>query len=361
MNRLKLSCALILAVFWLGTSVLTAERPNVILIVTDDQGYGDFSCHGNPRLQTPELDRLYAESVRLTDYHVSPTCAPTRASLMTGRYANRTGVWHTINGRSILRQGETTLAEILRDAGWRTGIFGKWHLGDNYPSRPQDRGFEEVFIHSGGGIGQTPDVWDNGYFDGTYLHNGTRTKTKGFCTDVLFNRAMDFADKHKDEPFFIYLATNAAHAPMHAPAEFSEPYAGLGVRVANFYGMIANIDWNMGRLIRFLKRSGLDDNTVLIFSADNGSAAGWKLYNSGMRAGKGSEYDGGHRVPCFVRWPNGRIEGGRDVDALSAHIDWLPTIAELCDVNVPNSLELDGISLETLLRWGLIWLVCHHL
>ena len=191
--------------------------PNVVLVVTDDQGYGDLGCHGNPILRTPNLDALYRRSVRLTDFHVGPTCAPTRASLMTGRYCNRTGVWHTIMGRSLLRRDEVTMADVFAAGGYRTGIFGKWHLGDNYPYRPQDRGFHEVLIHGGGGVGQTPDAWGNDYFDDTYLHNGTPEKFSGYCTDVWFDGAMRFIEDNRDRPFFAYLATNAPHSPYRVP------------------------------------------------------------------------------------------------------------------------------------------------
>src|SRR6056297_3491191 len=227
-----------------------AERPNVVIVITDDQGYGDLSCHGNPVLQTPNLDALHAESVRLTDYHVAPTCSPTRAAFLTGHWTNRTGVWHTIMGRSMLRENEVTMGQLFQDAGYATGMFGKWHLGDNHPYRPEDRGYGEVMRHGGGGVGQTPDYWDNAYFDGSYWHNGTPEPVEGFCTDVFFDYAKRFirAQKAADQPFLAYIATNAPHGPMHAPPEYSQPYADQGVGLANFFGMIANIDDNVGKL-----------------------------------------------------------------------------------------------------------------
>jgi len=178
------------------------KQPNVILVMTDDQGYGDLGCHGNPVIQTPNLDRLYTQSIRLTDFHVGPTCSPTRAALMTGHYCNRTGVWHTIMGRSLLRKDEVTVADVFSASGYRTGIFGKWHLGDNYPFRPQDRGFGEVLIHGGGGVGQGPDYWGNDYFDDTYFHNGRPKKFEGYCTDIWFDGAMKFIGANKERPFF---------------------------------------------------------------------------------------------------------------------------------------------------------------
>ncbi len=327
-------------------------HPNVILVITDDQGYGDLSCHGNPRLQTPQLDRLFQHSVRFTDYHVSPTCAPTRAALMSGRFANRTGVWHTINGRSIIRSDEVLMPQVFSDSGYATAMYGKWHLGDNYPSRPEDRGFQEVFRHGGGGVGQTPDYWDNAYFDCTYSHNGKPEPVEGYCTDVYFQEAMQWMKNHREKsrPFFVYIATNAPHGPNHSPRRFSEPYADLGIRTANFFGMVANIDDNMGKLMDFLDQEQLADNTLLIFTTDNGTAGGQKIWNAGMRAQKGSEYDGGHRVPLFVRWPKGGLDGGRDVAQLTAHVDLLPTFIDLLDLEKPDGVEFDGRSLVPLLK-----------
>ena len=324
------------------------KQPNVVLVITDDQGYGDLGCHGNPVIETPNLDRLHSESVRLTNFHVSPTCSPTRAALMTGHYCNRTGVWHTIMGRSLLRKDEVTMADVFSDSDYRTGIFGKWHLGDNYPFRPQDRGFGEVLIHGGGGVGQGPDYWGNDYFDDTYRHNGKLEKFTGYCTDIWFDGAMKFIEANKDQPFLCYLPTNAPHGPFNVADEYSQPYRDKGVQgnQANFYGMITNIDENMGRLMQRLKELDLQDNTILIFMTDNGSSAG---FSAGMRGKKGSEYDGGHRVPFFIRWPGGGLEGGRDIDRLTAHIDILPTLIELCGLNKPVGVKFDGDSLAALL------------
>ncbi|MBN2308260.1 MAG: arylsulfatase [Candidatus Hydrogenedentes bacterium] len=331
-----------------------ARRPNVVLVLTDDQGYGDLACLGNPIIQTPNLDRLHGQSTRLTDFHVCPTCAPTRASLMTGRYCNRTGVWHTIMGRSILRSDEVTMAEAFAASGYRTAIFGKWHLGDSYPYRPQDRGFHETLCHGGGGVGQTPDYWGNGYFDDTYWHNGEPAPQTGYCTDVWFDGAMDFIARNKERPFFCYLSTNAPHTPLYVDEKYSKPYKDAGVEPeqAAFYGMIANIDENTGRLMAHLREHGLEDNTILLFITDNGTGTGFRKgqgYNAGMRGTKGSEYDGGHRVPCFIRWPGGPIQPGRDVDRLAAHIDILPSLIELCGLDTRRTAPFDGRSLAPIL------------
>lgn len=300
------------AFFAFVLSINGSKQPNVVLVITDDQGYGDLSCHGNPVLKTPNLDELHRDSIRLTDYHVAPTCSPTRAALLTGHWTNRTGVWHTIMGRSMLRHNEVTIGQILAEGGYHTGMFGKWHLGDNYPYRPEDRGFQEVLRHGGGGVGQTPDFWDNAYFDGSYFHNGKAVPVKGFCTDVFFDYAKKFirSVKNSGKPFFVYLCTNAPHGPMHAPEKYSKPYEKQGVSVANFLGMIANIDDNVGAMRSFLKEEGLADDTIFIFTTDNGTSSGANIHNNGMRGRKGSEYDGGHRVPFFVHWPKGGRLGG---------------------------------------------------
>lgn len=349
--RITVPTFLFLTLF--AASSWAANKPNIVIVITDDQGYGDLSCHGNPVLKTPELDELYAESVRLKDYHVSPTCSPTRAAFLTGHWTNRTGVWHTIMGRSMLRRNEVTMGQVFKDAGYATGMFGKWHLGDNYPYRPEDRGYTEVMRHGGGGVGQTPDYWDNAYFDGSYWHNSKPTPVKGFCTDVFFDYAKRFIKQQKEakKPFLAYIATNAPHGPMHSPVEYSKPYEHLkNVGLANFFGMIANIDDNVGQLRDFLDEEGLTENTIFIFTTDNGSSSGWKLHNAGMRAGKGSEYDGGHRVPFFVHWPQGNLSGGRDVDELTAHVDVLPTLIDLCDIEAPPSVNFDGQSITPLLK-----------
>lgn len=331
--------------------VTFAKAPNIVLVITDDQGYGDLSCHGNPILKTPNLDALHSESVRLTDYHVAPTCAPTRSALITGHWTNRTGVWHTIMGRSMLRANEVTIATMLSRAGYATGMFGKWHLGDNYPYRPEDRGFQEVLRHGGGGVGQTPDYWDNAYFDGSYWHNGIPEPVKGFCTDVFFDYAINFIESKKDsdQPFFVYLCTNAPHGPMHAPEAASKPYESQGTGLANFYGMIANIDDNVGRMRTYLRENDLEENTIFIFTTDNGTSSGDKVFNDGMRGRKGSEYDGGHRVPFFMHWPGGGLTGGRNVDMITSYVDIVPTLLDLCGLEGPQSVKFDGVSIRSLL------------
>ncbi len=330
---------------------VNADQPNIVIVIADDQGYGDLSHTGNPIIQTPHIDTLAAESTSLTDYHVAPTCSPTRAALMTGHWTDRTGVWHTINGRSMLRENEVTLGQLLKDNGYSTGMFGKWHLGDNYPYRPEDRGFDEVYRHGGGGVGQTPDVWDNAYFDGSYFHNGTVVPAKGFCTDVFFRQAKSFMKEQVEagKPFFAYISTNAPHGPLHCPQKYLDMYSGQKKNIAAFYGMITNIDDNVGATRQFLNELGVSDNTLFIFTTDNGTATGNEVFNAGMRGKKGSEYDGGHRVPFIAHWPAAGWNTKHECDMLCHAVDVVPTVVELAGGNKPQALKWDGISIETLL------------
>lgn len=340
------------------------ERPNVIFVLTDDQGYGDLGCHGNPILKTPNLDRMHAESARFTDYHVSPLCTPTRGALLTGRDPGKNGAYRTSAGRTMLHADERTLANLFADNGYATAMYGKWHLGDNAPNRPQDFGFEDVVWHRCGGIGQVSDYWGNDYFDDTYERNGKLEQFEGYCTDIWFREGMRFMEENKDKPFFLYLPLNAPHTPIIVGEEWSKPYldkVDKPIR-AEYFGMIANIDHNFGLLREKLKELDLEDNTILIFMTDNGTYVGAQFdnnnseatwgFNAGMRGRKASVYEGGQRVPFFIRWPDGGLKEGRDIEALSAHVDLFPTLAELCDIPLPTDRELDGQSLAPLLTDG---------
>lgn len=337
-----------------------AQKPNVILIMTDDQGYGDLGFHGNNIIKTPNLDQFFEKSVTATNFHVSPTCSPTRGALMTGKYTNRVGTWHTIAGRSMLFEGEQTMPQVFAENGYATGMFGKWHLGDNYPFRPKDRGFQEVVRHGGGGITQGPDYWGNDYFDDTYWHNGELQEYEGYCTDVFFTESMRFIEENQDKPFFTYIALNAAHGPFHVPEDYYNMYQDedqLLDRQKRFYGMITNVDDNLKRLEEHLESLGLTENTILIFMTDNGTAAGFTVndsqeygYNAGLRGTKGSEYEGGHRVPFAIRWPDGNIAGGKELGQLLAHIDLLPTLVDLADLSWTGQEIVDGKSFAPLLQ-----------
>lgn len=344
----------VLSPTWAKDTSQLAQKPNIVFIITDDQGLGDLGCTGNPYVKTPNIDKFHDQAIRFTNYHVSTTCAPSRSSIMTGRHCNRVNVYHTINGRSILYEDEVTLPQVLADNGYTNSMYGKWHLGDNYPYRPQDRGFHEVVMHGAGGIGQAPDYWRNDYFDDYYLHNGEAKPYKGYCTDVFFDEALDFIESNKDKPFFCYIATNAPHGPYNVPLDYLSLYDGpqfekLDPRLRRFYAMITNIDDNFKRMEDKLEELGLADNTILIFTTDNGTSAGRSTYNAGLTGGKGSQYEGGHRVPLFIRWPNGELTGGKDIDTLVAHYDLLPTFVDLLGLDFTPKKSLDGISLKPLL------------
>ncbi|MDQ8197881.1 arylsulfatase [Pelagicoccus enzymogenes] len=332
----------------------TPHKTNVVIVITDDQGYGDLGFTGNPAIKTPHLDQLPAQSTLLDNFHVDPTCAPTRAALMTGRYSGRVGVWHTVQGRNMLRRREITMADVFSENGYATGLFGKWHLGDVYPYRPEDRGFQHTVYHAAGGVSQAPDYWENDYFDDTYLVNGEYKRFEGFCTDIWFDEGIKFIkdSKAKNQPFFAYISTNAPHGPFYCPTDYSDPYENdPRVSIPEFYGMVENIDDNMGKLLSFLEAEGLAENTIFIFMTDNGTGGGLKDgrgYDGGMRGKKGSHFDGGHRVPFLIRWPNGKIEEGKTVEELTAHLDVLPTLIELCDLRAPE-IDFDGRGLKDLL------------
>jgi arylsulfatase A-like enzyme len=349
----------LLLVLPLAGSALSAEplKPNMIFILSDDQGYGDFSCHGNPILKTPNLDRLHDEAVRFTDFHVSPTCAPTRSALITGRHEFRNGVTHTIYERERLALKATTLAQVLQSAGYTTGIFGKWHLGDEAEYQPNRRGFDEVFIHGGGGIGQTfpgscGDAPGNTYFNPAILHNGTFEKTQGYCTDVFFAQATKWMASVKGtRPFYAYIALNAPHAPLQVPKEYQQLYAGkVETNVAKFFGMVANIDDNVGRLLAKLKEWGIERDTLVVFMNDNGGTAGTQVFNAGMRGQKVTPWLGGTRAASFWRWP-GTLQPA-DVSALAANIDYFPTIAEIAGAKLTPQVQaqIEGRSLVPLLK-----------
>ncbi len=356
----------------LSASQLARSRPNIVLVITDDQGYGPIGRHGHPWIKTPHLDQLYDSSLRFTRFLVSPTCSPTRSALMTGRHPMKNGVTHTILERERMTLKATTLPQVLKTAGYTSGIFGKWHLGDEEPYQPHKRGFDEAFIHGAGGIGQAyncscADAPDNKYFDPVIRHNGSFVKTKGFCTDIFFTAALGWIKSVKDggAPFFAYITTNAPHGPFIAPPKNTKRFTdlGFGARQAGFYGMIENIDENMGRLLIKLDEWKLIENTVVIFMSDNGMTGGgsgrgvmghlpdgtaMRPYNARMKGLKGSADEGGVRVPFFVCW-DGRIKPGRDVDRIAAHIDILPTLAALAGAHLPDG-QVEGRNLLPLME-----------
>ena len=309
-------------------------------------------------LETPNIDRLHREGVRFDDFHVSPTCAPTRSALLTGRHEFKNGVTHTLLERERLTLKATTLAQVLRSAGYTTGIFGKWHLGDEPKYRPDRRGFDEVFIHGAGGIGQTyagscGDAPGNTYFNPAILHNGRFVKTSGYCTDVFFAQATNWIARVKGrKPFLAWIAPNAPHAPLQVRPEDESRYAGKvkGTNVAKFFGMIANIDDNVGRLLATLRDWDLERDTLVIFMNDNGGTVGTSLFNAGMRGSKNTPWLGGTRAASLWRWP-GRLEPA-DVSALTAHVDVFPTLLELAGAKLSRRVQaqVEGRSLVPLLE-----------
>ena len=351
---------------------LSGTRPNIILIITDDQGYGPIGAHGHPWIKTPNLDKLYSESTRFERFLVSPTCSPTRAAIMSGRHPLKNGVTHTILERERMALGTFTVAQALQSVNYQTGIFGKWHLGDEELYQPENRGFSEVFIHGAGGIGQVyacscADAPGNKYFDPVIRYNGEFVKTKGYCTDIFFKAALGWIKKVKNEsdPFFAYITTNAPHGPFIAPPSNTKKFKDMGFKgtQAGFYGMIENIDENIGLLLEKISEWDLDKETLIIFMSDNGMtgggsgrpgkevAKGYPFFNAGQKGLKGGVDEGGVRVPFFVRWKN-KVNSGKDVKKLAAHIDIFPTFADLAGLKLNEKLsnQIEGRSLLKLIE-----------
>jgi len=344
-----------LSLFTLGLPNLNSvsaeknKQPNVILILADDQGYGDMACTGNPFLKTPNLDNLHDESIRFTDFHVAPMSSPTRGQLLTGVDCLRNGCMATCAGRSTVREEYPMAGEIFKEAGYQTGIFGKWHLGYNWPQRPMDRGFQEAIYFYGFGLTGMGHHWNSDYYDPFYYHNGELNQAKGYCNDFWFSEAKRWINECKDsgKPFFCYLPTNIAHFPEWIDSTYTAQYKLSGA--AGFYGMISNLDENVGKLDRFLKDNGLQENTILIYLSDNGTVHP-KVYNAGMTGGKCTRTEGGHRVPFFIRWPDGKFSLPGDINTPTQVQDLLPTLLDLCGVSKPANAKFDGVSLANLIR-----------
>ncbi len=376
-DRLKIALSFGIGIVLVNTGLAIQKpvantRPNILLVLTDDAGIGDFGCNGNPLVKTPNLDKLAARSTRFTNFHVSPVCAPTRSSIMTGKYAETTGVYDTYNGGATMATEEVTIAELLRENGYQTGIFGKWHLGDNFPFRPMDQGFTESFVFRGGGIGQPGDfdnyfAGDSAYFNPVIYRNEQRVKTKGYCSDVFTEEAISFVRKNKGKPFFAYLAFNAPHTPLQVPTAYSDKYKNLtsldfkkgGILptpamtekdmedARKVYGMMTNIDDNVGRLLKELENQNLLQNTIVVFMSDNGPQQ--NRYRMGLRGKKGQVYMGGIKSPCWISLP-GILPENREFGQMTAHIDLLPTLLDLCGISLPDKQAIDGSSMLPLLK-----------
>ena len=341
-----LSRALAISVLLLLSSwtAWAAQRPNVVFILSDNQSYYEMSCHGHADIKTPHIDRLADQSVEFTNFHAPPFCSPSRAVILTGRYAMRSGVFTTIAGRSILHKDEKTLPQFLKPHGYHSAIFGKWHLGFSYPYRPQDRGFDEVFVHGGGGVGQMEDYFGNSLFDTTFIHNGQVSPSKGYCTDVLFDRAMDYVEaKHKaKQPFFCFVSTPVTHSPHHGPKELVAQLKSEGIQGnVQLYAQVQNLDANIGRMMKKIEELGLADDTILVYASDQG------MNDRGAPHGdnrKGLGYDPAHHVPFMLRLPGAKP---KVISRLAGMIDFFPTILDLCGIKRPDNA--DGISLKPLL------------
>ncbi len=332
-----------MGLLWMVAGTFAAGSPNVLVVITDDQGYGDFSIHGNPHLSTPHIDRLGRGSVRFDRFYVNSFCAPTRAALLTGRWPLRTGVHGVTHNREALRPSEVTIAEALRGAGYRTACIGKWHNGEQFPHTPPGQGFEEFFgFHNG--------HW-NDYFDAELMRGTKFEKTRGYITDALTDEALKFIEANRTRPFFCYLAYNAPHSPYQVPDKYFDKFKAKGFdeRVSAFYGMCENIDDNVGRLLAKLDALKLAENTIVVFLTDNGGTAGVKAFNAGMRGGKTSVHEGGSRVPLFVRWPAAKWQP-HVAKPITSHIDVYPTLLDLCGVTPPAGPKVDGRSLRPLLE-----------
>ena len=352
-------------------SPIENKKPNVIIIITDDQGFGDLGINENPNIITPNINQFASESIQFDNFFVSPVCAPTRASLMTGRYSLRTGVRDTYNGGAIMSNTETTIAEILKEADYSTGIFGKWHLGDNYPFRPSEQGFDESIIHLAGGIGQVGDFTNyykgnTSYFDPILWKNNKKNQYDGYCSDIFAENAVKFIEKNKNKPFFCYLSFNAPHTPLQVPKKYYNMYKDLDPKVGfmdeslaskmsekdkedarRIYGMVTNIDDNVGKVLNKLTELGIEEETIIIFMTDNGPQQ--FRYNSNMKGLKGTVYNGGTRVPFYIKYAE-KFKNSKVISRMSAHIDILPTILELCNLKIPSDRKIDGQSLVPLIN-----------
>ena len=361
MRGFDINKIILLLILFISCTKQVEQKPNIILIITDDQGYGDIGYNGNPLIKTPNLDLLASNSMRFNNFYVSPVCAPTRSSLLTGRYSLRTGVTDTYNGGAMMSNDETTLAEILKENNYQNGIFGKWHLGDNYPFRPTDQGFHESLIHLSGGIGQVGDFTNyykgnRSYFDPILWHNNEQKKYEGYCSDIFTDEAIKFIEENKSNQFFCYLSFNAPHTPLQVPDKYYDLYKNVDPSVISesekismteknvldakrIYGMVTNIDDNVGKLVSKLKELKIDQNTILIFMTDNGPQQ--FRYVSNLRGLKSSVYNGGIKVPFYLSYPKIH-DAGLDLDNFSAHIDVLPSLLDLCGIETPKNIKIDG-------------------
>ncbi|MEW6998570.1 arylsulfatase [Colwelliaceae bacterium BS250] len=368
MNKIHLRSKLLLALLLTVTSSAMAaeDRPNVLLILTDDQGYSDVGFNGNPIVSTPNLDRMASQAIVFDNFYAQPVCSTTRAALMTGRYAMRSDVINTQQGVSTLPPSATTIAEALKADGYRTGLFGKWHLGDNAPARPQDQGFDRVLTHEAGMIGMTYSPLDGqSYFNPILKEDGIDKRFKGYAPDIFTDATIDFilaTDSADDKaPFFAYLSFNTPHHPLTVSDKYADPYrkAGLSEETSRYYGMISNIDENFTRILAALKAKGIADNTLIIFLGDNGTSSLHKqsdLWESGLKGRKTYIYENGIRVPMFIKLPLSQTKQSKTTQPKTSAIrltnlasveDLMPTILDITKVS--TKVKFDGQSLTPIL------------
>jgi arylsulfatase/arylsulfatase A len=351
--KMRIYIAVSLFVLTGATQALrAASPPNVLIFLADDLGYGDLSCHGNPHVQTPELDRFAGDGVEMEHFYVAPACAPTRAGLMTGRYHYRTKVLD-VGKTSSMSPDEITLAEILRAEGYATGMFGKWHLGDHEPCRPMDQGFDKAVWHFG------TNIYDdfppgNSYYDPVLFDNAALRKFSGYCMDVYTDEAIRFMESSvsSGKPFFVYLPTTLAHVPLDIRESEIQPFLvkGIPLATAKVYGMIKRIDRSFGRLIAALEEQGARDNTIVMFFSDNGPNAVSRFrFQAGLKGQKGFLYEGGVKVPFLLQWPSGKLVPGK-AGRFGSYIDILPTVLDVAGIDAPVGCRIDGRSLMPLFK-----------
>lgn len=345
---------LFIPILW-GCSKTKRAQPNIVVILSDDQAWGDLSLNGNKNISTPNIDKLASEGAVFSNFFVSPVCAPTRASFLTGREHRKTGVTGVDAGKDYLNLDEVTIADLLNSNGYKTGAFGKWHNGSVYPYHPNGRGFDEFYGFCNGVLAN--------YFNTTIEYNGEEITANGYIADFLTDRAIDFINSNKDNPFFCYVPYNTPHYPLQVPDEYYDRVKQRGITMYNRdkereisegiestigeLAMCENIDMNVGRILQTLKDNGLEENTIVIYFSDNGPMT--TRWNGGMKGRKNTVSEGGIKVPFIIRYPE-KIKPGIEVDQIAAHIDILPTIADYAGISTNSCKPLDGLDLKPLIE-----------
>ncbi len=354
---MKLKLLLFSAVITLSISGFSQDKkPNVVVMLIDNHGYYELSRNGNKIVQTPRMDKLADVAVNFTDFNATPFCSPSRSALLTGRYALRAGIYNTVGGVSILHKNEKTIADLMKESGYKTAVFGKWHLGMSHPYTPECRGFDEHFIHGGGGVSQLEDYYGNTHINATYIHNGQYVKSRGFSTDVLFDQGIDFMNRNREKPFFCFISTPAVHFPTNLHPVTSKRLKERGITDKKYlpiWSMIENVDDNVGRLLDYLEKSGLKENTLVILASDQGVNDRGGIHRAGKGTKRGVQYDEKHHVYCMIQYPELTDKVPGDNNKLTGIVDIVPTILDVCNIAQPS--KLDGLSLKPLLGGTKVW------